>query len=153
MLLKPYFLKLFYDIILLCYQDIITDYGTIKTSQYKYLGVTLTSDGRDDKDICNKTVRGKKIIRQLHSLLWNDMISKSTKQRIFKSIVQPPTICGAEVWVVDLKLSKIINTVEMSFWRRCCGLTIEDHVRKDLIRMIMETELTLTHTIEAKQLK
>jgi hypothetical protein len=31
-------------------QDIITDYGTIKiTSQYKYLGVTLTSGRRDDK--------------------------------------------------------------------------------------------------------
>jgi hypothetical protein len=34
--------------------DIITDCGTIKTmSQYKYLGVTFTSDGRDDEDICN----------------------------------------------------------------------------------------------------
>jgi hypothetical protein len=65
-------------------QDIITDHGTIKTSQYKYLGVSLTSDRRDDKDICNKIVQGKKIIRQLHSLLWNHTISKNTKQRIFK---------------------------------------------------------------------
>jgi hypothetical protein len=86
-------------------QDIITDYGTIKTmSQYKYLGVTLTSDGRDDKDIRNKIVQGKKIIRQLHSLLWNDTISKNTKQRIFKSIVEPPTTYGSEVWVMNSKL-------------------------------------------------
>jgi hypothetical protein len=62
-------------------QDIITDYGTIKTSQYKYLGVTLTSDGRDNKDICNKIVQGKKIIRQLHSLLWNTTILKNTKKK------------------------------------------------------------------------
>ncbi|GFG33968.1 hypothetical protein Cfor_07518, partial [Coptotermes formosanus] len=118
-------------------QDIITDYGTIKTmSQYKYLGVTLTSDGRDDKDIRNKIVQGKKIIRQLHSLLWNDTISKNTKQRIFKSIVEPPTIYA-----------------EMTFWRRCCGLTLEDHVRNDIIRELVETEVTLTDTIEAKQLK
>jgi hypothetical protein len=33
----------------------------------------------------------------------------------------------------------------------CCGLTLEDHVRND-IREIMETELTLTNDIEAKQL-
>jgi hypothetical protein len=112
-------------------QDIITDYGTIKTtSQYKYLAVPLTSDGRDDKDISNKTVQGKKTIRQLHTLLWNDIISKSTKQRIFKSIVEPPTIHRVEVWVMDSKLSKKINAVEMSFWRRCCGLTLEDHVKK-----------------------
>jgi hypothetical protein len=41
----------------------------------------------------------------------------------------------------------------MSFWRRCCGLTLEDHIINDIIREIMETEGTLTDTIEAKQLK
>jgi hypothetical protein len=41
----------------------------------------------------------------------------------------------------------------MSFLRRCCGLTLEDHVRNYIIREIMETEVTLTHTVEAKQLK
>jgi hypothetical protein len=130
-------------------QDIITDYGTIKTtSQYRYLGVSLTSDGRDDRDICNKIVQRKKIIRQLHSLLWNDIISKNTKQRIFKSIVEPPTIYGAEVCAMDSKLSKKNNAVEMSFWRRCCVLTLED-----IIREITETEETLTDTVDAKQLK
>jgi hypothetical protein len=41
----------------------------------------------------------------------------------------------------------------MSFWRRCCGLTLEYHVRNDIIREIMETEVTLTDTVEAKQLE
>jgi hypothetical protein len=117
------------------------------------LGVTLTSDGRDDKDIRNKIVQGKKIIRQLHSLLWNNTILKNTNQKIFKSIAEPTTIYGAEVWVMNSKLSKKINVVEMSFWRICCGLTPEDRVRNDKIREIMETEVTLTDTIEAKQLK
>jgi hypothetical protein len=35
----------------------------------------------------------------------------------------------------------------------CCGLTLEDHVRNDIIRDIMETQVTLTDTEEAKQLK
>jgi hypothetical protein len=69
------------------------------------LGVTLTSDRRDYKDIRNKTVQGKKIIRQLHSLLWNDTISKNTTQSIFKSVVEP-IIYGAEVWVMNPNLSK-----------------------------------------------
>jgi hypothetical protein len=51
------------------------------------------------------------------------------------------------------KVSKKINAVEMRFCRRCCGLTLEDHVRNDTIREIMETEATLTDTVEAKQLK
>jgi hypothetical protein len=117
------------------------------------LAVTLTSGGRDDKDISNKIVQGKKIIRQLHSLLWNDTLSKNTKQRILKSVVEPPTIYGAEVWVMDSELYKKINAVEISSWRRCCGLTLEDHVRNYIIRKIMETEVTLTDSVEAKQLK
>jgi hypothetical protein len=48
---------------------------------------------------------------------------------------------------------KKINAVEMSFWRRCFGLALEDHVRNDIIREIMETEVTPTDAIEAKQLK
>jgi hypothetical protein len=40
---------------------------------------------------------------------------RKTKQRIFKSIVEPPKIYGAEVWVMDSKHSKKINAVEMSF--------------------------------------
>jgi hypothetical protein len=54
---------------------------------------------------------------------------------------------------MDSKLSKIINAVEMSFWRRCCGLTLEDNVKNDKIREIMETEVTMMDTTEAKQLK
>jgi hypothetical protein len=33
------------------------------------------------------------------------------------------------------------------------GLTLEDHVRNYIIREIMDTEVTLTDTVEAKQLK
>jgi hypothetical protein len=51
------------------------------------------------------------------------------------------------------KACQKINAVEMSFWRRRCGLTLEDHVRNYIIRKIMETEVTLTETTEAKLLK
>jgi hypothetical protein len=78
------------------------------------------------------------------------LYSKNTKHRIFKLIVEPPTIYGSEVWVMNTKLSKKINAVEMSFWKRCCGLTLADHVRNDIIRVIMGTEVTLTDTVEAK---
>jgi hypothetical protein len=50
------------------------------------------------------------------------------------------------------RFAKKINAVEMSFCRRCCGLTLEGHVRNDIIRESMETEVTLTDTVEAKQL-
>jgi hypothetical protein len=39
------------------------------------------------------------------------------------------------------------------FLYKICGLTLEDHAKNDGIREIMETEVTLTDTVEAKQLK
>jgi hypothetical protein len=74
---------------------------------------------------------------------------------VFRLIAEPPAIYGTEVWVMDSKFSRKINAVEMSFWRRCCGLALADHARDlpSVIRESMETEVTLTDTVEAKQLK
>jgi hypothetical protein len=54
---------------------------------------------------------------------------------------------------MNSKLSKKTNAIELTFWRRCCGLTLEDHIQNDIFWEIVETEVTLTDTIEAKQLK
>lgn len=52
-----------------------TDTWTIKTTQeYKYVGVVLTCDRRDEMDILQKISKGRAIMRQLHSLLWNNNI-------------------------------------------------------------------------------
>jgi hypothetical protein len=54
---------------------------------------------------------------------------------------------------MDSKLSKKINAGEINFWRRCCDLRLEGHVKNGRIREIMETDVTLTDAIESKQLK
>lgn len=59
------------------------DIGMGKTikhcSKFKYLGVTLSSDGKSNEDISNKIGQGRRIIRELNSLLWSDRISRRTK--------------------------------------------------------------------------
>jgi hypothetical protein len=56
--------------------------------------------------------------------------------------------------VKELKaFQKTINAVEMNFWGRCCGLTLEGHVKNGRIKEIMETDVTLTDAIVVKQLK
>lgn len=43
---------------------------------FKYLGVTLSSNGKSSDDINNKIGQGKRAIRQLNPILWNDKIKK-----------------------------------------------------------------------------
>uniref|UniRef100_A0A1B6I2T3 Reverse transcriptase domain-containing protein n=1 Tax=Homalodisca liturata TaxID=320908 RepID=A0A1B6I2T3_9HEMI len=96
--------------------------------EYNYLGCTITSDGRDEKDIMNKVTKGKSIVSQLNSILWNLNIRKDIKRRIYESIIESTVTYGAEVWTITQKLKKRIETVENSYWRRCCRLTLEDRI-------------------------
>lgn len=133
--------------------DLHTEKGVIKnTNHYKYLGVTLTSDGRDELDVQNKIRRGKTIIKQLHPILWNDTISKNTKKRIFNSFVESTTTYGSEVWTLNKSLKDKIAATEMMYWRRCCKVTLMDRIRNDDIRERMNIDKPLTTIIEEKQL-
>lgn len=133
--------------------DIETPVGTIKvTKDYKYLGVTLTDDGLDEKDILSKMGQGRGITRQLHSVLWSKAVSNKTKVHMFKSLVESCITYGSEVWTVNRRLQHRINAVEMAFWRRSCGVTLFDHIRNEEIRERVGIEAPLTESIEAKQL-
>lgn len=47
--------------------------------ELQVLGITLTSNGRDDVKIKNKIQKDKTIIINLPSILWNNRISKNNK--------------------------------------------------------------------------
>lgn len=135
-------------------QDIELDNGIIKTVKYyDYLGVTICEDGKDDKDILKKIGRGKNMTKTLHPLLWNKNLTKKTKINIFKTIIEPVTTYGSEVWVMNKTLERKLLTSEMTYWRRCCGLTLLDHVRNEEIRERMAVKSTIVDNIYEKQLK
>lgn len=53
-------------------KDIQSERGVIKNvTEYEYLGVTVTADGKDENDILKKVSKGRKMINALHSILWN----------------------------------------------------------------------------------
>lgn len=134
-------------------QDMVTDKGIIKsTNEYKYLGVTLTADGSDEKDVLSKLGRGRAITRQLHPVLWNDVISSKTKMHIYKSFVESCASYGSEIWTLSSRLAQRVRAMEMGYWRRCGRVTLLDHVRNDRIREMMGVETSLTDNIEMKQL-
>lgn len=59
--------------------DLHTEKGLVKhIENYKYLGVTLTTNGRDAQDVQNKIRKEKIILRQLRPLLWNNTTSNRT---------------------------------------------------------------------------
>lgn len=47
---------------------------------------------------------------------------------------------AAEDWVIYKRNQGKILTVEMKYWRRCCGLTRRDEVTNEWIRRMMEED-------------
>jgi hypothetical protein len=120
--------------------------------EYKYLGVTITSNGSDKKDVANKIVKGKALTSQLNSILWSLNIRKDIKKRIYKTIVESAVTYGAEVWTTTQNMRNRLSTVENGYWRRCCRLTLRDRVTNVRIREMMGIEDSLIDNIEKKQL-
>ena len=80
-------------------QNIHTEKGDIQTTNnFKYLGTTITKDGKSDTDIKTKTVQGRKIINKLNSIWWSNEITKNTKKKIYSTIVEPIITYGCEAW-------------------------------------------------------
>lgn len=133
--------------------DLAVENGKVKGCKtYKYLGVTFTSNGRNTEEVKNKIGQGKRAIRQINSVLWNDKITKKTKHMIYHSIVESIATYGAEVWELNKRDQDRLLALEMDFWRRSSGTSRLEHKRNDEIRQNMEVEKTIIDTIETKHL-
>ena len=127
-------------------------YKIKQCSSFKYLGVTLTTNGKSSEDINNKIGQGRAVIGQINSLLWNKKISNKTKTSLYKCLVEPITTYGAETWELRKRDKDRLLALEMDFWRRSAGISRLDHIRNDDIRRTMGTEETIIDTIERKRL-
>jgi len=119
---------------------------------FKYLGVTLSNTGKSNEDIKNKIGQGRRVIRQLNSVLWNNKIRSKTKTTIYRSIFESISTYGSETWELTKNNKQKLLSLEMDYWRRSCGVSRMDHVRNDRIREIMKVDGNILDTVERKQL-
>uniref|UniRef100_A0A8D9ELZ3 Craniofacial development protein 2 n=1 Tax=Cacopsylla melanoneura TaxID=428564 RepID=A0A8D9ELZ3_9HEMI len=73
--------------------------------EFKYLGVTVTSTNREDKEIEIRLAAANRCLWSLQKLMSSKILSRTTKLRIYKTIIQPVLLYGSEVWALS-KLSE-----------------------------------------------
>ena len=89
-------------------------------------------------EVNERIIKGRKITRGLHSVLWDQTIRISTQMKIGTSLVRNVTTYGAEAWDIGVRNRGRLLATEMDFLRRSCGLTRTDRVRR---RMSMDGDL------------
>lgn len=106
-----------------------------QTTDFRYLGTVLNSQGDYEPDINNRINNANKLY---HAINWpfirKKEVSLETKIKIFNSVYVPVLIYGCEAWTLNDRLKSRIQASEMKYLRATIGVTRRDRIRNEYIR-------------------
>ena len=123
---------------------------------FKYLGSILNVSNEIDEEIKMRTTQGNKCFYALRHVFKSSLLSRSTKFRLYKTIVRPIVMYGSETWTTTDKQENKLNAYERKMLRKICGPIKEN----DVWRIRMNRELgelfgdeTIVGAIKAARLR
>ena len=97
---------------------------------FKYLGMTLTSDGRMDGEVSARMGAASRCYYSLLNLFKRRAISQTTKLRVYNTVVRPILLYGCEVWGLTKTLEKKLEVFENKILRRITGPVYEPETQR-----------------------
>ena len=111
-----YFLNGYYCF-LMCIKILYT-WIKIQKEEFKYLGVKIDKEDRQENAIKNRINNGRAITAMLNSVLWNRHISRKNKLLIYNSVVKSTVTYSAEIGKFNKKLESKLISMEIDFLRK-----------------------------------
>ena len=124
-----------------------------QSKNFKYLGVSFASVGRQNSELDTRIGKASAVMRQLHlSVVLKRELCTKAKLSIFRSVYVPILIYGHKCWIMNEKMRLRVQAAEMGFLRRISGLTLLDKVKNADIRESLNIEALLLR-LERSQLR
>ena len=101
---------------------------------FKYLGATLAENGDLDAEMTHRIQSGWKNWKRVSRILWDRRISLRVKGKVYKTVVRPAMMYGAETCAVKKAQEKKLDVAEMRMLRWMTGVTELDRIRNERIR-------------------
>ncbi|KAG7296948.1 hypothetical protein JYU34_019852 [Plutella xylostella] len=92
--------------------------GVVK---FKYLGCTINATNSRDDEINIRVQNALRCSAALHKVLTSRLLSRSTKLRIYKTIIRPILMYGCEAWTLTLKEENKLLVAERKILRKILG--------------------------------
>ena len=87
-----------------------------QTKKFKYLGVTFSSDGRQDNRLDTRIGKANAVMRQFcRSIVLKRELCTKVKLSVFRSIFVSILTCGHECWVMIERVRFRVQAAEMGF--------------------------------------
>nr|VZI46087.1 unnamed protein product [Spirometra erinaceieuropaei] len=96
---------------------------------FPYLGCTLSRNTKIDDEVANRISKASQAFGRLQSTVWNRHgLQLSTKLKIYKAVILPTLLYGAETWTVYTKQARRLNHFHLSCLRRILRLNWQDRI-------------------------
>ncbi|KAG1662543.1 Neprilysin-4 [Nymphon striatum] len=116
------------------------------TTSFKYLGSVVTSDGRITEELNCRLGAANRCLRSLDDIMRKKRVSKTTKMRIYKTVIRPILTYGCETWPMTSDTERNFRTFENRILRRITGPVFDEGLQKWRIKYNQELYDELQHT-------
>nr|VZI45128.1 unnamed protein product [Spirometra erinaceieuropaei] len=96
---------------------------------FPYLGSTLSRNTKIDDEVANRISKASQAFGRLQSTVWKRHgLQLSTKLKMYKAVILPTLLYGAETWTVYAKQARRLNHFHLSCLRRILRLKWQDRI-------------------------
>jgi hypothetical protein len=89
--------------------------------QFKYLGTTVTNQNSIQEEIKGRLKSGNACYHSVQDLLSSNLLSRSTKIKIDRTIILPVVLYGCDTWCLTLREEHRLRVFENRVLRRIFG--------------------------------
>ena len=101
---------------------------------FKYLGTVMETEGGSNKAVKQRVKSAWMKWREMSGVICDRKIPKKLKSKIYKSVLRPVMLYGAECWAMRKKEDDLLRRTEMRMLRRILGVSLKDKIRNEEIR-------------------
>ena len=105
---------------------------------FKYLGATLTKDGRSTTEIKSRLAIATSAMAKLQKIWKSKEISFPTKIKLYRSLVLSILLYGCESWTMTADTTRRVQTFETKCFRRLLRISWKDRKTNDYVRSQIE---------------
>ena len=105
-----------------------------KVEEFKYLGSTVQSNGRCDREVKRRIQAGWNGWRKVTGVICDKRIPARVKGKVYKTVVRPSIMYGLETVPLTKRQEADLEVAEMKMLRFSLGVTRMDKIRNEYIR-------------------
>ena len=106
-----------------------------RVQEFKYLGSQICSDGDHETDVNNRIQKATTAFKRLHQGIWKTRdISLKTKFRVYRALVEPIVLYGAESWTLTPRIKERLDIFDRECLRTILGISWKDDISNDELR-------------------